>query len=428
MKASNYNYIYHTKNFCYFYNGIKKSYFRCSKELGSKIEYIIKHVDEYEEQDNALFTKLKNGGFVVDDDTNEITVIREAYRNAVHSPNYQLTIIPTLNCNFKCYYCVQDHIVSKMSEETIAKVKEHIKFMIFEKKISSLTIEWFGGEPFMYFEEIIKPISQFAKQQCGLAGIPFYNGSTTNGALITLDVAKQLGEINCNRFQITLDGDRVLHNSIKFSSQITSAFDTTIKNITHILTENPYSQILLRINYTSATLQSNIVETVTSLIPSNLRKRIKIILKKVWQDCPDNGRFDSYLDMLDKFKEKGFNIKRLDIIDDFLPCYTNKEFFNCINYDGGVIKCTNCDLLYAKDAPGKLLENNDIAWKDGFDKKNQEAAFENEKCIKCKLLPICMSHCPKQHIDGDTKYCKFFSTDVNLRKAIIAYINDEMGI
>ncbi len=53
-------------------------------------------------------------------------------------------ILPTLNCNFKCWYCIQDHIPSLMTEEVISLVKRHIKYVIENLDLDTLHIEWFG--------------------------------------------------------------------------------------------------------------------------------------------------------------------------------------------------------------------------------------------------------------------------------------------
>ena len=49
---------------------------------------------------------------------------------AINKKDYYMVILPTLNCNFKCWYCIQDHIPSLMTEEVISLVKRHIKYVI----------------------------------------------------------------------------------------------------------------------------------------------------------------------------------------------------------------------------------------------------------------------------------------------------------
>lgn len=426
MKSSRYNIVYHHESYSYFFNSLSKAFFRCTRNLGIKIENILNSdiLVELLSGNEQLNQQLCNGGFVIPSSLNEIELIRELYYNAINKKHYKLVILPTLNCNFSCYYCVQNHIPSKMSEDVMALVMAHIKYMIEVEHIQSLNIEWFGGEPFMYFNEVIRQISQYAIDLCINAGIAFYNSATTNASLISEHVAKELSKLKFESFQITLDGDKELHNAIKFAPNIQSAFDTTLRNIVSILSENTAIKVVLRINYTTATLKSDIVNQVCSIIPKDVRHRITVTLKKVWQEAVVESRFEDYLRVLDDFKVNGFNIVRMDIVRDFMPCYVNKKYYDCINFNGGVLKCTNCDMLYSVNPPGKIIPGHGIEWSDDFDIKNQQPSFENERCLKCKILPMCMGHCPKNFIDGDISICKLAGVDFNLKKAVIAYIDD----
>ncbi|MBD5385098.1 radical SAM protein [bacterium] len=424
MKSSNYNYIFYKDEYVYFYNGLTHAYFRCSSSLGKKLEDFILKPNIYSLPIAGLSDLLESQGFIISDNLEELQEIRKNYAKQVNRQDYFLVINPTLNCNFKCHYCVQDHISSCMSTNTMEAVKRHVDYMLEEKKISSLTLEWFGGEPFLYYNEIIRPISEYAKTQCEKFGVAFFNGATTNGSLITRDVCKEFKNLRFTAFQITLDGDRLLHNSIKFSDNIESTFDTTLVNIKNILESTPDCRINLRINYTSATLESNIVEEVCGILPKEVRSRIKILLKKVWQEETDNSRFKNYQRLLNDFKREGFNVERLDIIRNFMPCYVNKRYYSCINYDGGVIKCTNCDLLYSKNPPGRLAKSGEVIWRDRYDERSSEPAFENNRCLACNLLPICMSHCPKNYLEGSVEMCKLKYVDFDLKSAVIAYIDD----
>lgn len=424
MKSSRYNYIFHKDRNSYFYNGLNHTYFRCSRGLGEKIQAFLSNPQDYEILNESFQKYLQESGFIVENKVKEIDAIRNHYESSTNSKVCFLIINPTLNCNFSCPYCVQDHIPSRMSEETIEKIKRHVDYEIEKEGITSFILEWFGGEPFLYFNEVIKPISEYAKKRCEEASIPFHNGATTNASLISSEIAAQLYDLSFYSFQITIDGDKKLHNTIKFSNDIASAFDCTLNNIVSILEYNPECRVILRINYTSVTLESNIVEEVCEIIPKILRSRIKILLKKVWQEEVDNSRFKNYQSLLDDFKLNGFNVERLDIIRNFMPCNVNKRYYRCINYDGGVIKCTNCDLLYSKNPPGKLTETGEVVWTNQFDERNSEPSFENERCLTCRFLPICMSHCPKNHLAGTTNICKLQSVDMDLKAAIIAYIDD----
>lgn len=163
MKLSKYNYLIpQSNNITYWFNGISQQYFSLEANLSQKILNLLQIESGYqrlEQQSHNFAQKLLDGGFVVDDDFDEIQCIRNNFESECNSKDYKLSILPTLNCNYNCWYCVQDHIESKMSIKTIEKIKRHIIRIIEIEKIASLNIDWFGGEPLMFFSDIVEPIS-----------------------------------------------------------------------------------------------------------------------------------------------------------------------------------------------------------------------------------------------------------------------------
>lgn len=421
---SMYNFIFYKNDKAYWYNGLHHSCLRMSKKLGEKFELLLKDNTLLKNIDLNVKDILISGGYIVPSIVSEIQTIRNTYRQQVDSNSAYLIIMPTLNCNYSCHYCTQSHIVSLMSNETITKIKNYIKYLLYSKKVELLNIEWFGGEPFLYFNKIIEPISRFAIEECNRADIPFINSATTNGSLISSSVARKLSELKFEHFQITFDGDRELHNSVKFGANIESAFDTTLCNIKNILRFNEKAKVTLRINYNTETLKSDIASQVADILPCEIRNRVKVMLKKIWQEAPDKNRFKLYLEMLDKFEALGFKVLKLDIVENFLPCYVNRKLYTCINYNGDILKCTNNDSLYEPNASlGEISETGELKWFNDFNSKNAEPSFENKKCINCKLLPICMGECPQNHLNNSTNECKMKYSDINIREAIISHID-----
>mgnify|MGYP003309187331 CR=1 FL=1 len=219
MNISNYNYVLYDGDYGYWYNALNNYYFRLSKNLSRKVENSLSNISELAKAAEPLYKKLCNHGFIIADNINELEVIRERHRAAVDSKDYFLVILPTMNCNFKCWYCIQEHVPSKMDSSTIESLKKHINYMLEIEKIASLHIEWFGGEPFMFFRQVIVPLSEYAIQQCGVYNIPFINASTTNGYYLTPSVSQSLTDLKFKQFQITLDGEKEFHDNVKTSGK-----------------------------------------------------------------------------------------------------------------------------------------------------------------------------------------------------------------
>ena len=410
--------------YSYWYNSLTSAFFRLSQELGRKLEDSLASPEQLSAELPKLFDKLVDNGFLVSDDCDELELIRKKNEKSVHSKNYFLIIMPTLNCNYKCWYCIQSHVPSSMSVETMERLKRHLDYMIDEQKITSLTIDWFGGEPFMYYKKVVEPLSRYAAAKCADAGIPFLNGATTNGYFITNEMSLQFKELEFNRFQITLDGNKEFHDKVKYQQGCLSAFDHVLKNIARILINNENAQIVLRINYTHETLTKDIVNQVNSIIPQNLRDRVIVCPRKVWQEEVDKSFGKVLKGVIDEFALSGYKVQRFEPVTDFVPCYTSRKYYNAVVYNGNVVKCTACNDLYEDDPLGVLLADGKIQWRDGVDLQYQQKTFENPRCLACKRLPACMGLCAKNHLRGAT-YCKYEAVDEDFEKSVVDWIKSQ---
>lgn len=421
MKSSIYNYIMYDETFSYWYNGLTHQYFLLPKTVGEKIEKLLHTSSSILQLPDSFREKLYSGGFIIDEDVNELDVILNENVKAVNKKDYFLVILPTLNCNFKCWYCIQDHIPSVMSEDTVALVKNHIKYVVENLGIETLHIEWFGGEPFLYFNKVIKPISEYAISVCQKAGIPFFNSATTNGYYLTDKTQSMLDTLNFKRFQITLDGNREFHDKVKYQKGCASAFEHVLTNINNILSVNKSIEIILRINYTHSNLTFDIVDQVNTFINLSNRDHVIITPKKVWQETIDKGSYINRSELLNRFEQNGYRVSWLDAITNFIPCYASKKYYCAINYNGTTVKCTACDDLYDKQAKGHILKSGQVKWEDNFEQKYSQPSFMNEKCLRCKYLPICLGVCPRDFVKG-ISYCKIENQDSEIEQSLINYI------
>lgn len=216
MKASRYNNYVEKGDYAYWFNPLYQTYFRLPKTLGKKVYRIINNGSNLKNISQTFYDNLVNNGFLVPKEQDELKVLREKFQSSVESKQAFLIIAPTLNCNYSCWYCIQNHITSIMDADTIERVKKHIKYLIEVDKIESLHIDWFGGEPFMFFEKVIVPIAEYAIEICEKASIPFYNSATTNAYYMNEKISQMLGNLKFRTFQITLDGNREFHDKVKF--------------------------------------------------------------------------------------------------------------------------------------------------------------------------------------------------------------------
>ena len=88
---------------------------------------IISRPDDYREKYAPFLERMSAEGFVVEDDVQEMDIIREEFDRKRNSGQYTLMVLPTYDCNLRCWYCIQEHQNMTLSDETVARIKKRIE-------------------------------------------------------------------------------------------------------------------------------------------------------------------------------------------------------------------------------------------------------------------------------------------------------------
>ena len=150
------------------YNSLRgsKSLFIVNPLLKTKIYTILNDCASSKWNNDADFLKLYQNGFIVDEETNEISIGETTKNDVVNYPGLMLTIMPTEDCSFRCVYCYEDHKKGKMSKTVQNSI---IKFV--QKNIryyTELNVGWFGGEPLDALD-VIENLSKRLIDICNVA-------------------------------------------------------------------------------------------------------------------------------------------------------------------------------------------------------------------------------------------------------------------
>ncbi|MDO4704239.1 radical SAM protein [Tannerella sp.] len=421
MKGSRYNFFVPYKDRVICFNGVSGKVFSVSK--GDEFNEVKRYIEAPDGRNNLTNFMVKNN-FIVEDLTNEVELFKLNNRIAVFDNSFHLIINPTLECNFSCWYCYEKSIPGKMSDQTQRRIVRLIENLTSGGKIRKLTISWFGGEPMLYLQQVIYPISLSAKELCEKYNVEFGTNATTNGFLISKEKIHFLKEINMSHFQITLDGNKSTHDKVRNQNGRPS-FDKIIDNITRICKNIPDVSIILRVNYTNDILKHDISETL-SLFPQQIRKNIRVDFQRVWQTRGEKDTTD-LLKGINTALDMGFapSVCGSFSVKKHYQCYVDKFNFAHINFDGKVYRCTARDYSQ-KYICGELSETGDIIWNAGINEMMfAQSNFDNEMCLSCKLLPICTGPCYQNYRDykeGRSKtFCFQKDNEIDVEMFIIQY-------
>lgn len=399
MKESKYNYFAKEDNQVICLNGISGHVFSISHEAHQEIKKILANPND-PNNDTDIVQSLYDLKFIIDDDVNEMEILRSRNREAVRNQSYQLIINPTLECNFRCWYCYENHKEGHMNEVTIENIKKFIVQTLEREDITIFHLGWFGGEPLLYFYEIMYPIACFAQNKAKELGKKFEHSMTSNGFRLTKDVIEKCTETHLSTIQVTLDGNRELHNKTR-NQNGSPSFDIILNNIINYCKNHKDNKIILRVNYTNEVIKVGMKEVFES-IPSEVRSQIEISFHRVWQTVGMEKSKNDVTNNLKYIDNMNFAISRNTPFERYkgMVCYADSENYANINYDGSVYRCTAED--YKKENRlGYLNEEGVIVWeKEELMKQvNESSTFENPICLKCKNLAICGGLCYKRKVN-----------------------------
>lgn len=393
-KYSKYNYFHEYCEDVVCINLLKKEVIILSQENYSIIEKATKSASELEISNPHLFSLLYKLGFIIKSSTDEMSVINTMYNSSIfRSSNYQMTILPTMDCNFKCWYCYEEKKKSSISNDVINSIYKHFENKIKYDKISGINLDWFGGEPLMNFDDVMYPISIKIKKIAKDNQIPYRSQITTNGYLINDEMIKKFKEIELKQFQITIDGYEEYHNNVKKGKD---SYSRTIENINRLCEEIDDVNMLLRINFTDENIEKS-VDIIKDIRKENIKK-LKVSFQRVWQVKNNNGKYSNLEEVKSKFKEAGFVIDSYRI-ENVQGCYADRLEQIVISYDGLVYKCTARDFV-EKNSDGKLNLEGFIEWNtEKHSKRFGRRRYDYKQCQECLVLPACFGPCSQKVLE-----------------------------
>lgn len=423
-KESKYNYFvpYGDRMICF--NGISGKVFSVNKNELSIIENLLKNPNI----ETQLSTFLYNHNFIIDNDLEETDYLIFNNRVAVFDGTYNLIINPTQECCFGCWYCYQSRTSGHMSVETMSRIMKFLDNQVTKRNITGIVLGWFGGEPLLYFDDIIYPLSTYAKELMSEHNLNYSANITTNGYNISKEMIEKFKKIKLTHFQITFDGNEETHNKTR-NHNGSPSFNRIIENIIHLCNEIHDVQVTVRVNYTNEILSKDL-EVFLNRFPLEIRSKIIVSFHRVWQTSDEikgKGRDNKdLLNHISKVREMEFNL--VENTGYFYlrshVCYADRYNYAHINFDGKVYKCTARD--YNEEAVcGELNENGEIEWRRGIQESAAHPNFENDLCLNCKQLPFCMGPCYQDYqeyrIGKSKKFCHKATNEITTEAIIIEH-------
>lgn len=366
----------------------------------------------------VLYGQMLEGGMLVPDDLNELEELER--RIKIGDDNHDefiLHVNPTLDCNFNCWYCYENHVpYSRMTDTVTLSIEKLILSILRKPEIKSFMLGFFGGEPLLYFKDSAKRLIDYSANLCQVMNKDLSIQLTSNGSLISKSIVDYLAQFKCP-FQITLDGHADNHDKTRHLKNGKGSYCLIIRNIMSLCDAG--IDVIVRINYTKENANSvlNILNDFIG-INENVRTRLRFDFQRIWQDRSNRNDETELLmkSIRELFQQAGFIVLANHIPHDVRQsCYGDKLNHALVNYNGDVFGCTARD-FNRTNRIGVIDQAGIIRYDELKVSSRNNAKLYKNVCRSCRIAPICGGGCKQlasESMDDERCTMGYNDSDIN---------------
>ncbi len=375
--------------------------------------------EDLSEDERVDFGELLLGKIICPTQLDELEYLEYSYLSSSFGEHdFGMTICPTMNCNFRCSYCFEEHSNERMSNDVVNQMVNYVEGIFKRKNPKTLHVGWFGGEPLLEFS-VIENLTNQLYNMSNKYSARYSSSMITNAWHLTENIASRLPELKITQLQITLDGIRKIHNQKR---KLVSGAGTYDRIVSNIINASKYCNIAVRVNMDKQNFEmiDRLLDSILEIHNkcndyNNNEHRTSFYPGRLTSDCTEACRSAEYMTLSDKdYAEAQYKFLE-GLYERNIPIswYSRYTSGNCtatrvnsvtVNPDGSLCKCWNqvgqSDEAYLKiDNMGSFKPENYYKWVT-FN------PFKIESCRNCKILPLCLGGCPQKRVDATTPFTK----------------------
>lgn len=409
-KLSKYNYsTYNEQGDLLLYNSMAgvRSLIKVGEENRNMVKQVLDKKAEPSSLPDVVRDRLFHAGILVPEYEDEECRLRSLYLDCVADPSLSLTILPTRQCNFRCRYCYESFSDTRMNDEVQDALIRWLSGNI--AKYQSLHVSWFGGEPLLELDTILK-LSRRMRQICRQHRKAYTASMTTNAYLLDVECFRRLMKENVLYYQVTVDGPEDIHNIQRPLRDGGGSFDRIIKNLEDIRDQ-------VRSGLFCISIRTNFSRNLVRRIPEykqffglrfgdNPRFRFLIRPAMDWggprvdsfrgELLEEDGLRDIYTAVFHEEPKLHYEYDQI-LSPGGSVCYAGKQNHYTIMPDGDVYKCTTDFSLCPEAKVGQMLEGR--IKMDPYRCAEWLCNIEHCPNTECFFAPNCLrEHCPAQRV------------------------------
>ncbi len=313
-----------------------------------------------------------------------------------------------LSCNYSCSYCLQSANIVKASVSTLADADIFIKNLDYWLEGMPRRIEFWGGEPMLYWKKILFLLEKF-KERWQLAKPEYV--IITNGSLINDEILKFIDEYDI-AIAISHDGPgQFLRGPDPLEDSEKKEWIKKLLSLNQPKEKISFNVVLTNNNYDVEIIRQWFIDRLGDDVPLNL--------EGIVQDYNNgNTRFteEQYADMVDKLSKSIIygNALKLPIIRMKIENFINSLVQKRPSYALGQSCGMDRDSKLAVDLLGNVWTCQNVGGQDkkhnighvrSFEKISLDTSWHwsnRNSCSSCPVLQLCAGSC--MYLEGQEFY------------------------
>lgn len=294
----------------------------------------------------------------------------------------------TTACNMQCTYCYEGNNKESqfMSQEVMNQALGFIKSITNSRQDEEIIVDFHGGEPLLQFNLIRKVVEELRNKFKDKVAF----GITTNGTIMTDEIADFLCEEFYYSLSISLDGNEESHNLNRRLSDGRGSYDKTVRSAKLLLARR--SDVRVRPTINTITV-SNLYDSIMHLIKLGFKTIAPAVdyFDLAWDKSFMNILEEQLRMIKNELNKQEYNDIRVGMINDYRKdkigdCSGGVNSFH-INPNGRIYPCAlavgNPKYLLGSVSSGLLYSN--------IDKFHAMNVIQNEYCSGCSHKKACLS-------------------------------------
>ncbi len=151
------------------------------------------------------------------------------------SGTYAATVLTSTDCNLTCSYCFQNEVsvpgatsrieTVRLRASTVVSIRTFLAQQMARQGVQALSLLLFGGEPLLNLAGCIRLLDEC--RPLGLADAQM----VTNAVLLTARTATRLATTGLTGVQVSIDGGRESHDSLRLTRRGRATYDRILRNV-----------------------------------------------------------------------------------------------------------------------------------------------------------------------------------------------------